>query len=502
MATFETGFEYLLLSGAVKIYWGDGTSETIASPCNGPAMHEYTGEIGAEFFVAFDDPTKVLEMRMESNLFEIVAGTLAKFVNMQDLDLENTTGSLVQSDLDAMPNLRRIIMIDFGTPDIDTWEDLPIDAMDLQNEDADGYAIETIPSLYKLTALRLGMNLSQEDMDDLLLAIYANRALYTGPDYYDPDPRVDGPLYLDFSVGNGSVIPSGIYRDSEGPSTGMECIYALFNDRSQEGFLKWRFDWVGGTINLGQLFASLIGNNQIVSIDYELVGVFNEGSHIVLVDWGDGSTPTELAKGASGTLSHEYVEGGPYQITIDYPEAFYSLSFSDQSIGFNEGGLDQFTNLTSLVAESPLGTAIYDNTLVHLNAITSLTLQNCTVDFSEGDLASTDLSVLSLTYMTGDFYSAEVASLLNIEEISIANDLPSSEITALLAAIYANRANYVYDGEVITLDLTGNASPSDDGVYEDVENPSKFHEYRYKLENDPDEEGFVKWDISYQEPLG
>lgn len=70
-------------------------------------------------------------------------------------------------------------------------------------------------------------------------------------------------------------------------------------------------------------------------------------------------------------------------------------------------------------------------------------------------------------------------------------------VDAFLASLYANRMIYSY-AEFVPhiLRIHGtNAAPS--GLYQNATPPTTGREYIYKLEHDPDGEGFIIWDIGY-----
>ncbi len=68
--------------------------------------------------------------------------------------------------------------------------------------------------------------LSQDNVDDVILSVYAQRMEFTGES-----------LWLDISGSNAA--PTGIYQAADPPTTGKEMIYSLKNDNLEEGFYKW-----------------------------------------------------------------------------------------------------------------------------------------------------------------------------------------------------------------------------------------------------------------------
>ena len=72
--------------------------------------------------------------------------------------------------------------------------------------------------------------------------------------------------------------------------------------------------------------------------------------------------------------------------------------------------------------------------------------------------------------------------------------LSQADVDANLQAIYDNRADFTNATPALNIGGT-NSAPS--GVYQDATPPTTGKEYIFKLENDPDTEGFNKWTITY-----
>jgi len=71
---------------------------------------------------------------------------------------------------------------------------------------------------------------------------------------------------------------------------------------------------------------------------------------------------------------------------------------------------------------------------------------------------------------------------------------PQADVDTVVASVYTARA--VYTNATPELDISGsNAAPS--GIYQDATPPTTGKEKIYKLENDPDGEGFNKWGITH-----
>ncbi len=75
------------------------------------------------------------------------------------------------------------------------------------------------------------------------------------------------------------------------------------------------------------------------------------------------------------------------------------------------------------------------------------------------------------------------------------SEASTETLDALLESMYYNRLLYPTD-VTLSANISGNAgSPS--GYYQDSSPPTTGREFIYKLVNNPDEEGFNKWTITY-----
>lgn len=116
-----------------------------------------------------------------------------------------------------------------------------------------------------------------------------------------------------------------------------------------------------------------------------------------------------------------------------------------------------------------------------------------------GDLSSWVLpsSLINIWLYDNNFLNVptDYSPCLVIEEIQLQdNALSQSEVDAVVADLYANRA--LFTDTTPTLDISGtNSTPS--GIYQDGDPPTTGKEYIFELENDPEVEGFNQWVITY-----
>jgi hypothetical protein len=72
--------------------------------------------------------------------------------------------------------------------------------------------------------------------------------------------------------------------------------------------------------------------------------------------------------------------------------------------------------------------------------------------------------------------------------------LSQADVDAVCLSIYTNRTDFTYSAPVLLIHGT-NSTPS--GIYQDGDPPTTGKEYIYEIENDPEVEGFNKWDVTY-----
>lgn len=93
-----------------------------------------------------------------------------------------------------------------------------------------------------------------------------------------------------------------------------------------------------------------------------------------------------------------------------------------------------------------------------------------------------------------DFSNWDFRSLESMDGFCVgATSFSSSTVDTLVQKLYEQRLRN--DWPTPTLDLTDTAGPT--GVYQDANPPTTGLEYIFKLENDPDSEGFNTWTFTY-----
>lgn len=239
------------------------------------------------------------------------------------------------------------------------------------------------------------------------------------------------------------------------------------------------------------------------------------GAPAAVVDWGDGSSQSAVTSGSE--LTHTYTTGGTYTVRlIMSSQAKYLTQIdlnTDKAIQLN--GLRRLTSLVTLRTNAntkalPMLITDLPSSLVNLycyDGLNSLTgdikdlptgmvLLYCNggsngISGSVSDIPQ-GMTTLSCgganNSLTGGTPPNGIASLSMYN-----NNLSRATMDQILLGIYTNRANFT--ATTPTLVMTQNASPT--GTYQNATPPTNGAEYTYKLINDPDGEGFKKWDISY-----
>jgi hypothetical protein len=151
----------------------------------------------------------------------------------------------------------------------------------------------------------------------------------------------------------------------------------------------------------------------------------------------------------------------------------------------NLTSLDLFDSDNVTVGAGEIGGLI---NLVHLSLDSLL---NVTVGAGEIDLL---INLTSLYLISSASVALQSAFPATIEIIRYENNLIQASVDAVLAGIYTDRATYLYATPELDLLGYGNATPS--GIYQDADPPTTGLEYKYELINDPEAEGFNKWDIT------
>ena len=269
-------------------------------------------------------------------------------------------------------------------------------------------------------------------------------------------------------------------------------------------------------------------------------------SKTVTVDWGDAQSNVYTA--GAGARTHNYAGAGTYAVRMVGASGITLLDLRDTKLSGVISGINPLpTGLTSLtlvslpsltynVNAAPLPTGLTDLSLynmagvtynantnplptglttLYINNLPSLTynantnplpagLTSLTLNTLAGLTynANTDplpagLTTLYLNNLAGLTYNANTdplpAGLTSLSLVNSAN-LTQAQVDAVLAGIYANRANYTYATPTLDLLGTGNAAPS--GAYADENPPTTGNGYKYELVVDPQAEGFKKWAIT------
>jgi len=281
-----------------------------------------------------------------------------------------------------------------------------------------------------------------------------------------------------------------------------------------------------------ELICHTTGSSQTLTLDNIAVA----DGEIVTIYWGDGDSD---ACSGEGMRRHVYAVAGLYTIRITNYTALTKLYTDDYKISGVIGGWVlweglTYLNLLNTSIDGDIGNWILPSTLENLYlestavlgdisgwvlpaGLVNLIIDNTAVS---GDIGSWVLPAtlenlwISETPVSGDITSwvipaalirlylfftlvegaPDMTSAVAIQSYLIANcGLAEADVDAILAGIYARRTSFTAAAPELEIDGTNDA-PS--GLYQDATPPTTGNEYKFKLQTDPDTEGFNVWDIT------
>ena len=150
---------------------------------------------------------------------------------------------------------------------------------------------------------------------------------------------------------------------------------------------------------------------------------------------------------------------------------------------------------------SVYGTAsIITGTLANIHSGMQSMYVHSTQSTLTGQLADLPASMTVLwAYTSSCKFSGGGSLPAGIREIKVNNlSLIQAEVDEIIDTVYTNRASFTYAAPVLDIAGLTNAAPS--GIYQDSVTPTTGLEKVYKLQVDPDTEGFNKWGVTYTNP--
>ena len=194
----------------------------------------------------------------------------------------------------------------------------------------------------------------------------------------------------------------------------------------------------------------------------------------------------------TAAISHTRTAAGEFEVYLT-PENITGLDMSSCGLACDIGvsGFDLLTslsgsfyfqsnpNLSGDISALPSGADRY--------LFYSTSVSGSVADLPSGAsyyyFYSTSVSAGAVAHLTTAF-------IIDLRDIG----WPQADVDTVVASVYTARA--VYTNATPELDISGsNAAPS--GIYQDATPPTTGKEKIYKLENDPDGEGFNKWGITH-----
>ncbi|MFA5379275.1 MAG: hypothetical protein WC455_26200 [Dehalococcoidia bacterium] len=255
-------------------------------------------------------------------------------------------------------------------------------------------------------------------------------------------------------------------------------------------------DWYGITVLAGKVqIIGLIANNLVGDISTWNMAAFTAIEDIymrtnasLIGDISGWTFPAAFeniqlySTGLSGDIS-----------TWTFPNTIVNISLYTTSVSGDISGWVLPSALQTFSIHSTLVTGDISGWVLPTTGLNSFQIHNTALSGSIASWvipAKVDFLYLHDTSLTG---VPDLTAAAEIEEIYVINlEYSQAVVDAWLAALYARRLGFTKTPKLF---IGGtNAAPS--GVYQDATSPTTGKEFEYKLENDPDAEGFPVWVIS------
>jgi hypothetical protein len=215
----------------------------------------------------------------------------------------------------------------------------------------------------------------------------------------------------------------------------------------------------------------------------------------ITIDWGDGNVDVVL-NGTAGVITHVYITAGTYPILIGYPAVITYFDLRDDAIHFNTGTIANMRALAHLNLLNLSAGYVGAGEIALLTALTYLGLGGCpqvTIGLLELDNLTLLVTLYAVNMALMTVSPGSFTAFWGIHSIQYENSLTQPQVDAILSAIFGARMIFTY--ATPDLKIAGsNAAPS--GIYQDDPTPSTGLEWKFKLQTDPDGEGFNKWTIT------
>jgi hypothetical protein len=235
--------------------------------------------------------------------------------------------------------------------------------------------------------------------------------------------------------------------------TGLLMLSALAGDRNAGDRNAFRFQVLPGARDTLRLAVGVVA-----------------GSPEPTWHFHDGTAQTGLS------VTKTYAAAGTYPVTLRLPglrTRISRLNFANQPVKFDLAQVRGWTALTRIEAHGKAATVVTGQ------------LRDLPATMTTLDLDST-----SSTITPGVGVRARAIRELYLDSTGMSQ----AAVDAIAEWLYINRAQFTYTAPMASLAGT-NAAPS--GIYQDADPPTTGKEYIYKVENDPEGEGFNKWYVAY-----
>jgi hypothetical protein len=215
----------------------------------------------------------------------------------------------------------------------------------------------------------------------------------------------------------------------------------------------------------------------------------------VVADWGDGGTDTYSA--GAGARTHAYAGAGTWTVKLTPRSSITSLNLADAQItGLVINAANPLPNALTYLRLFDLDGINYNiNSSPLPSTLATIFLYSCS------GITATNLvlpaSMVSFTLVLNPgigFIPVTEWTRNTLQLIRYENGLNSSQVDAILAAIWGNKANYTYATPV--LDLLGEANAGPNGIFQAASPPTTGAEYKYDLINGAYTSAGPEWTVT------
>ena len=219
-----------------------------------------------------------------------------------------------------------------------------------------------------------------------------------------------------------------------------------------------------------------------------------------IISWGDTQT-TALSAGTTSTISHTYASAGTYSISVPRARQITTIDLRDAKLGGLNTAQLHDSNISWFYVIAITGSTIRSADMAAWRPTTwdlySMPTGG-TYSIASADMAAwtTTATVYSPSMPSGTWnVSGSFATLAALRDLELqGNGLSQAQVDAVLAGIWAGKANYTYATPALNIGGS-NAAPS--GTYSSTCPPTTGKAYAYELANGVCSTSGPHWAITY-----